>query len=196
MVNNLEIIAEELLNFTTEDDFYFLQIIKRKKEHPELGSNSYVVKTYYIKSIEDLNKCMGEIICLCDYHNARAYIDLNKRSFKKIAFHTLKKITDQLLQEDYKSVKNAYNSSCGMYANDPAKKWIIDLDDDAANINMINKIVNIINDIEPVGTKLKAILPTRNGMHLIVSPFNKEKFKREFPAIDIHTNNPTILYIP
>lgn len=50
MINNLELILP-LLEFLSEDDFYHLQIIKRKKEHPELGSNSYVVKTYYITPV-------------------------------------------------------------------------------------------------------------------------------------------------
>jgi hypothetical protein len=39
MVDNFEII-KSLLQFDSEDDFYHLQILKRKKENPELGSNS------------------------------------------------------------------------------------------------------------------------------------------------------------
>lgn len=80
MINNLEQI-KGLLVFNSEDDFYHLQIIKRKKEHPELGSNSYVVKTYYISSIDYLNKKFEEIQVLCQYHNARSCINLNRRSF-------------------------------------------------------------------------------------------------------------------
>lgn len=37
MINNLNQI-KELLNFESEDVFYHLQVLKRKKEHPELGS--------------------------------------------------------------------------------------------------------------------------------------------------------------
>ena len=55
MIHNIEII-KPLLRFSSEDDFYHLQILKRKKEHPELGSNSYVVKTYYVSSLDYLEK--------------------------------------------------------------------------------------------------------------------------------------------
>ena len=47
MVNNFKQISD-LLKFDTEDDFYYCQILKRKKEHAELGRNSVVVKTYYM----------------------------------------------------------------------------------------------------------------------------------------------------
>ena len=53
MINNIEII-KTLLEFNSQDEFYHLQVLKRKKENPELGSNSYVVKTYYVGSIEYL----------------------------------------------------------------------------------------------------------------------------------------------
>jgi hypothetical protein len=51
MVNNFRQITQ-LLKFDSEDDFYHLQILKRKKENPELGSNSYVIRTYCIRSKE------------------------------------------------------------------------------------------------------------------------------------------------
>ncbi|WP_265091158.1 hypothetical protein, partial [Acinetobacter baumannii] len=41
-----------------------------------------------------------------------------------------------------------------------------------------------------------AEIPTMNGCHLITKPFNLQKFKEKFPEIDVHKNNPTILYIP
>jgi hypothetical protein len=39
-------------------------------------------------------------------------------------------------------------------------------------------------------------VPTKNGIHLITNPFNLNAFKFGFPNIDVHKNNPTILYIP
>ncbi len=42
MINNIEII-KSLLKFESPDEFYFLQIIKRKKDNPEIGSNSLVI---------------------------------------------------------------------------------------------------------------------------------------------------------
>ena len=51
MVDNLDKILP-LLKFESEDDFYYLQILQRKKENPQLGSNSRVIKNYYIKIVE------------------------------------------------------------------------------------------------------------------------------------------------
>jgi hypothetical protein len=101
MVDNFKQIAD-FLTFDNEDDFYHLQILKRKKENPEIGSNSYVIRTYCIRSKEHLIEKMVEIINLCTQHNARAYINLNRRSFERAAFHTLKKVTDIIMNKDYK----------------------------------------------------------------------------------------------
>ena len=45
MVNNFKLISE-LLEFNSSDEFYFLQIMQRKKEIPTLKSNSRVIKEY------------------------------------------------------------------------------------------------------------------------------------------------------
>ena len=193
MVNNLEKI-KKLLSFKSEDDFYHLQIIKRKKEHPELGSNSYVVKTYYIKSLESLDFYMPEIICLCEFHNARACINLNKRSYEKLAFHTLKKISDQILNKDFKSVRNAYNSVCGAVGvpDKDGKRWIIDVD-----IKDFKGLVEIERLFQELPSEvIVEILETKNGWHLITKPFNLQEYREVVGEHDIHKNNPTILFIP
>ena len=55
MIDNFEKI-KEFLNFN-EGEFYFLQILKRKKENPEQTGNSKVIKTYYISNFEYSVKC-------------------------------------------------------------------------------------------------------------------------------------------
>ena len=192
----------KLLQFRSEDDFYHLQIIKRKKDHPEIGSNSIVVKTYYIKSVDHLDQVGPEIVALCEFHGARACINLNRRSFERMAFHTLKKVTDQIMNKDFKSVRKAYESVCGAYANEQDKSWIIDIDNisiDAFNhspdmIELRKKIIELIIDTgkEP---RLDYIR-TRSGVHIICRPFNLQKFKEVYPTLDVHKDNPTILYIP
>jgi hypothetical protein len=193
MTNNIELI-KSLLNFESSDDFYHCQIIKRKKEHPELGSNSYMVKTYFIKSFEDLDKDFEEMKCLVNFHNARVMINLNKRSFEKLAFQNLKKVTDQILNKDYISVRKSYITVCGQFSSDTDKKWIIDIDtkDDL----FIKKISEYISNIYPVEDRIKSLIPTKNGFHLITKPFNVMEFKNTFPELEIHKDNPTILFIP
>lgn len=191
MTNNLEQI-KGLLRFESNDDFYHLQVLKRKKENPELGSNSVVIKTYYITSIEHLERVMPEIITLCDLHNARGCINLNVRSFERAAFHTLKKISDIIMNRDYKSVRSAFDSVCGEYGTGRDKRWIVDVDDKHPKV--IASIVNHIQSLDPVEEdKIITLLETKNGFHIITKPFNVSKF--QYTEVDIHKNNPTILYI-
>ena len=60
MIDNFNQISG-LLKFDNENEFYFLQIIQRKKDHKEgqiLGSDnsSRLIRAYYIYSVEQLNK--------------------------------------------------------------------------------------------------------------------------------------------
>jgi hypothetical protein len=190
MIDNFDKIIP-FLSFETEDDFYHLQIIKRKKENSELGSNSLVVKTYYVKSVEYLNKIRNEVITLCDLTNSRACLNLNRRSFEKLAFHTLRKVTEQILNKDYKSVKRAYESCCGAFSNEKDKKWIIDFDE--FDEDKINIIINNIKNCSPnTGfPKVLGLIPTKNGYHIITKPFNINEYGE---GLTIHKDNPTILY--
>ena len=81
---------------------------------------------------------------------------------------------------------------CGSYSNESNKKWIIDMD---TTEDFQLRISTILNPIEPIGNKVLCKIPTKNGYHLITSPFNVEKFKKLFPEVDIHKDNPTLLYM-
>lgn len=198
MINNLENIKKLMAVELDGEYFYHLQIIKRKKEHRELGSNSMIIKTYYITSVEHLEKVFPEIKCICDFHNARACINLNRRSFEKLAYQMLQKITGQIMNKDFKSVKDAYNSVCGSYSAEPHKKWIIDVDDKDDSAGQKSIIASIIRDCEPNKgeNKVYDLLWTKNGYHIITKPFNIEQYKQSGLTHEIHKDNPTILYIP
>jgi hypothetical protein len=189
MINNLNQI-KSLLKFDSKDYFYHLQVLKRKKEHPELGSNSYVVKTYYIKSIEHLEKLFPEIQSICDFHNARAYINLNRRSFERLAYQSLKKITDCILNKDFKSVRKAYESVCGRFSNESgeSKRWIIDFDTKLTPENIAGISMILHGNIDPIGEKVIDVIETKNGFHFITKPFNVTQFIKFYPDIEIHKN--------
>lgn len=195
MINVFEQV-KPLLEFNSKDDFYHLQIIKRKKDNPELGSNSYVVKTYYITSVEHLDKMTPEIIGICQRENARAGLNLNRRSFEKIAFQTLRKVSEQIFNKDFYSVRKSYNTCCGAFGNEKNKKWIIDID--VFDTNYLHEIGTYIELLEPSTSysKIIAVLDTKHGYHIITSPFRLDKFKEAFPEIDVHKDNPINLFIP
>jgi hypothetical protein len=187
-------LIKPLLVFDSDDDFYHLQVLKRKKENPELGSNSLVLKTYYINSLEYLNMKYPEIKSMCEFSNARAMINLNRRSFEKIAFQTLRKVSEQIFNKDFRSVRKSYETVCGAYGNEKNKKWIIDIDNFDKSYD--REVQDYINNIQPIGGKLYVNLPTRNGHHLITKPFRLDLFKQKFPELDVHKDNPCNIYIP
>lgn len=196
-IDNFEKI-KSLLSFQNDDEFYHLQILKRKKENPEIGSNSYVIKTYYISSLDYLDKKKKEIVELCHSENARAYINLNPKSYEQAAYQTLKKITNIIMNKAYSQCRKAFDSVAGSLSATRDKKWIIDIDEPAWSPLMLTRInyhcEPICDDVND--TKVYDIIPTKNGFHIITKPFNLKKFRENYPDIDIHKNNPTILYIP
>lgn len=188
---------EKLLTFTSEDDYYFVQIIKRRKDNPSMGKGTATIKEYYIDNIDYYNQKKKDIIELCNKYNARATIRLNKRSFKKTAHKMLIDIAQKIEQEQYKAVRNSFASMAGKYADDEDKKWIVDLDDIYALAPNIKGIENVINKSEPLNKKkLIACIPSKTGVHLITRPFDMRQLKTDIPELEIKKDSPTNLYIP
>jgi len=198
---------QRLLTFESMDDFYHLQIIKRKKENPDLGSNNHVIKTYYIRMNEDgtntLDKYKDEIMNLCKWNNARAYINLNVRSFEKANLMMIKALADNVLNKNFRAARNAFDTVAGRMKGSRDKTWVIDIDWDDLEFSgeglqeEINEISNVIWNLQKETGRHPMVeeIPTRNGLHLITRPFNLQRFSELYPKIDVHKNNPTILYI-
>ena len=193
-IDNIEKILP-LISFNTDDDFYYLQVMQRRKEHADLSKNSRVIKNYYIRNLDYLLKRYDTIKDMCDYFGARACLRLNKRSFKKVAFRTMQNIVAQMMQDDFMSARQAFSKACGQCHNDKNKKWIVDID--THDIMVRDMIIDIINkDCQPEGDKIITVIPSKNGCHLITSPFNMKQFKDIQSGIDVQKDNPTNLYIP
>lgn len=147
MINNSNIIRS-FLDFSDPDTYYFLQIMKRRKDNPNMSKDMIIISDIYIYSMDDLNKRMSDIIKTCDDNNARAYFRLNKRSQKKAGLQMLKKITDMIISEQYKAIKNAYASVSGEFHSDEDKKWIIDLDGySLEDVETSDKLKELISDL-------------------------------------------------
>lgn len=198
MIDNLELI-KPLLEFKSPNDFYYLQILQRKKENSELGSNSRVIKNYYIKSIEHLELRYQEIKDLCILFNARASIRLNRRSFEKVAFKTLQNIANSMSNKEYSFINKSYDRACGLGHNDKNKSWIIDIDKN--ELPFVDLIIESFQIVEPFGDKLITKIPSKTGIHLITKPFNVLEFTNNLKKhvdihLDIQKDNPTNLFIP
>lgn len=206
IIDNTEQIKKLIAN-CGKDDFYMLQILHRSKDgktpyEPEGKKISQqTVKTYYISSPEYLDYKMNEIRDLCKMFNARAYINLNKKSWKQISLKSLEILASAIAKGDndpntYRDVKTIVDSACGQTgACDKNKTWIVDVD--TKDEDEVKTIIDVIEQCEPFdGQKVVAIIPTLHGFHIISKPFNKQRFHQLYDKeIDIHDNNPTLLFL-
>jgi (p)ppGpp synthase/HD superfamily hydrolase len=152
-----------------------------------------MVKSYAISSIDYLEMKKKEIVTLCELHNARAYINLNKRSFEKCAYHSMKKLTDVILAKSFKSAKKVFDSVASAYSSDKEKKWLIDVDDmEFPSPLMMAHIEHNCKPYDP--DKIIGVIKTLNGCHLITKPFNIVQFRDKYPDVEVKKNSPTLLY--
>ena len=131
VVDNFDLI-KTFLSFDSDDDFYFLQIIQRRKDagNEEMTKGRKLKDTFYIYKMEDLDYLKPKIIEICEKYNARAYFRLNKRSQQNIAFQSLKLTTDYIVSGQFKNVKNVYLTCAGRHSSAKKDKlWILDIDD-------------------------------------------------------------------
>ena len=193
----------ELLKFDAPNQFYFIQIIKRRKENPGLPTNARVIRDFYIYSLEELDNLEERIISLCETENARAYIRLNRRCAKRIAHEVLKSLANMLATEQYSAIPKIYPKVAGQFHNETDKTWIIDIDDwdptDTVRAEYYYKLCLAISDLQfPDKEKTVGVtIPTKTGLHLVTRPFNIAKLKLLFPDFnrdDVKKDNPTILY--
>lgn len=173
-------------------NFYFLQILQRKKENKELENHSRLIKPYYIYSLEQLDKYEEEIIKLCKTFNARAYIHLNRRNDKMVALDCMRELAHFIGCDQYFTISKIYNTCCGR-ANSVDKSWVIDID--GYTSEGINKLECYLSGVKPFDiTKIIVKIPTKNGIHLITKPFDLSSFHKVYSDIEIHKNNPTLIF--
>jgi hypothetical protein len=195
-VDNFDLIKKHIRS-SDSNEFYMLQIMRRTKDQKGYDGKhkQSIIKSYFISSVEYLDSKRDEIVGLCEMFNARAYINLNKKSYKQVSLKALEILAGKIAHEEY-DIRSLFESACGQTgACDGLKTWIVDFD--SKDLDELDRIKNIIDSIDPKGvSKIVETVPTRHGYHLITRPFNKKAFYEMYnESIDIHDNNPTILYV-
>ena len=193
MIDNFKLI-KSFLEFPNDDIYYHLQILRRGKDHPDMSAANRVIKSYFICSLESLDYVEEEIKKLCEFFGARAYINLAPKSIKKTTMLQLKYLAQRAYEGDFKKIWKSWNTCAGEIKGEESR-WVVDVDSFSSVI--VRDIINCIHHIQPENyDKVKEVIPTKNGFHIISEPFNLQQFKEIYPDIDVHKNNPTILYIP
>ena len=212
MVNNFEQI-KSMFYFNEGDNMFFhCQIVSRAKDHK--GENKKVkegaIKTYFIRSREHLDSLKDEIILLCEHYGARAYINVAGKDFKSLQTLMLLKLANDIHQGVVRNPRKCLNSAAGELKS-RIPKWIVDIDDISLKDSIKDRLFELyaqaysskgtnisVETIKAVShLNIFAEIPTKNGLHLIVRPFNTKVFNEFFPNVDIHKNSMgTLLYCP
>ena len=212
MVNNFEQI-KSMFYFNEEDNMFFhCQIVSRAKDHK--GENKKVkegvIKTYFIRSREHLDSLKDEIILLCEHYGARAYINVAGKDFKSLQTLMLLKLANDIHQGVVRNPRKCLNSAAGELKS-RIPKWIVDIDNVSLKDSIKDRLFELyaqaysskgtnisVETIKAVShLNIFAEIPTKNGLHLIVRPFNTKAFNESFPDVDIHKNSMgTLLYYP
>lgn len=198
MIDNFHAIRAEL-QFDSEDDYYFLEILQRKKDFPEEERDSVrdhkVFATYFVNSVEKLDKIEKEVKMLCELHNARAYFNPNRKSKKRTTVILMKECLNMMENDDYSGIESKIASAAGQCTGGKGiRKFLIDVDE--KDRGLVIEVLELIEAVNP--DTLHYILPTINGYHLITSPFDVKKFNDlggdKLKNVEIKHNAPTILY--
>jgi hypothetical protein len=205
MINNIEQI-KGLLHFEALGDFYMLYVFKRKKDQPEGERDNHqsvrTIKTYCIESIDHLERRYDEIKQMCEMFKARAYIHVQKQNHADVSLEMMMQLA-QRIKNGQPNQKGLFDSVVGQIKTQE-KRWIVDID--TKDEKIVKQIKDFIYYLEPtvftnldtgeIEDKVEAVIPTKNGFHLITKKFNVMEFAKKFPDIDIQKKNPTLLYYP
>ena len=211
MLDNIDLI-KPLLTFDKEGDFYMLYVFKRKKDQPEGERDNHqsvrTIKAYCVNSIAYLDKRYDEIKQLCEVFKARAYIHVAKQNHMDVSMNMITEIVTRI-QSGQINQQHVFDSVVGQIKTHE-KRWVIDIDGSETPSPLM--MANIEYHCKPIttlkydksgvmngyisGPKIEAIIPTKNGHHIITKKFDVMEFKKYYPDVDIQKKNPTLLYYP
>ncbi len=191
-VDNFAYLRDKL-NFSDGNMFYMVQLQQRKKDDESFPANNRTVKTYFIDSLEDYDRLEPEIKRLSDESGARVYIRLNRRSYEAVALQILKELAQILQDKNFQHLKNIVASAAGKVNSEKEKLWIIDIDTEMPHEELM-AFYGFLSELKPIGIKWKYKVQTLNGFHIITTGFDLKTFHDKYPDIDVHKDNPTLLY--
>lgn len=209
-VDNFELLKNQFPR--VEDSYgnccvYHIEITIRNKDQPEWFNNftraNRIVHQTIINDGDELLKKKDSIVKLCEAFNARAYIRPNPISKREV----LKKIAISSIEMmdhvgDCK-ILNSVWSAFGTSFVKAHQRFIVDCDEFESEKDVLD-ILNIVREVKTkrnskLNEDFDVIVKTVNGFHLLTKPFDIGLFnsiceERGVKKLDIHKNNPTVLY--
>lgn len=200
VIDNFEAIRA-CLKFNNKNEFYFVQIIQRKKDGNtglRVRNGFRLIRSYYIYSLEDFDSLKDRIITLCKNNNARAYINPNVRNAQEVAMECIKKYADLVANNNAFMGNSIWDSCCGSTrARGYKALWIVDVDNPDEAV--LERVMSIIQSCKHADAFSASVIKTVNGFHIICNGFDSREFRQALldngiDKVDIHKNNPTLLY--
>ena len=195
--------VQPLLDFG-KDTYYFVQIIKRRKDQGNEGMSlsELCVWQRFIDKPETLDLYKQEIQELCTIYNARAYIELNPRSLERWSIELTRKLLDRISLHDFQSVQRLPSKVAlseetiktrGLLID--RRRWMLDVDE-PTTIPIADRWITE-NEVRKIST-----IPTLSGAHIIIESFNYkraglklgEKVKTEGTSFILNPTANTLLY--
>lgn len=196
-IDNFNAVAPWFDNLSDQGDFFFVQVMQRNKEKNNVSSSGYVIKDYHFFDKETFLSKKEEITTLCKAFNARAYFWINPRNCKEVQYEIIREALEAIELGTHKLFKCVSRALGRKRCNKYKSKWILDFD--TKDWSLINKYLDLVRKCRPNVNKILYYVPTVNGIHVITLGFDLEQFKQglaiaKLDNIDIHKDNPTILY--
>lgn len=203
VVDNFELL-NNYMEFNNPDDVYFVQIIKRWKDNKDkpdaeqwraagkkkgsYHSGGEFLNYWLVHSPAELNSLKNEIVKVCSYNNARAYISINSRSQNQVNAY-INKFKARFSDPNDPRVKNAEAILYGQAKTGPTWrnerfKVLLDIDTvrdskakmpDGKSVNVWDEVKKRLNSYN---IKVAAEYETPSGgLHLILNNKNNRNLR-------------------
>lgn len=219
-VDNFELVRSKL-TFEDKFDRYVCHVMRRLKDKENCGLKSCgsnesqrLLRTYYFGDLEYFDRKVAAIKELCNTTNARAYILPQVRNNRDCLINLGKLVFENLDNPSIKLDGITRKAVCSCHKS-RAKKWILDFDPE--NLDMFEEILEAVKcNLRDIGRDPNVdlyIVPTKNGKHIVTSPFNTKALNDKFPIVFegekfinqgdpkktvgvLHKDGATLLYAP
>lgn len=205
MVDNFDLILSILPETPENDLSYYCQIIKRKKDHPNLkgkNNSARLVKPYYFTCKQDMLDRKDEMISISEATGARIMMDAFPKSRSKVKYEMLIRLAKIIQGDNDAKLHRLYNTCYGQLDSPKGRSlWLIDWD--YKDTTILDKAIEKVNELKIHNSLAEVVLkvPTRQGWHYIVKPFYLKPLidyfhENNIVVPDIHKTSPTLVYIP
>ena len=83
------------------DAYYVIELVRRGKDCPDLPAANYHFKNYYIDSMKKYDKVQDEIRLLCRTLRLRAYVSINRKSFRRVTMDTIAEMSRRAALDEF-----------------------------------------------------------------------------------------------